>query len=610
MEDSNSDEWLPPGWTVEVRVRKNGQRDKYYFAPLGGLKLKSRVEVFRHLDYSQNKVSIKKISDNVVVKEVIAEGLPPGWVKKTRITTKEDTIRKDSYYIDPVSGYAFRSLKDVDRYLESDEIGRNTFKPKDGSDLMSKPDKFSSAGVTSNPTSSVSMGLSSDMDLIANDHQIPKPAFSGEHMPTHVPISEHISSRCVADTKFISSVLSQAEGSDQKEGPFVLAESNVVPICTDDAQERQLEENAQTKHGTEKARSYQHKRRKKEINLPRRASKRLAGIKVDPIPEIYTRSRARQVAAKQSGEEKSITNKAKSPNNSPSDAAKQINTIKGGLEECLNDGATNTPKSGQGKHFYGKLSTPEKPDEGIAEEHGSNHVTILESGEKIDGKLDYSLDYPLGELLTDPCIAFAIQTLTGVTFETSKNTRIPSELTNSDHPKTSAAAEGYDTRNIAALNMLDVDDKEGCNVFSPAENFAIRQQHADAGGPEIIGKSNVNNTGSSSGKTLDISWMDPCIEFAIKTLTGTAPLDSDLNPKNCLQQQQHSDMALSSVSLDNLCQTDHYSIQYFGTQKPMFKQQQSFVDPTLQQTRNAGIGNSAGARLPHRGDERRNFRQR
>ncbi|KAK7283655.1 hypothetical protein RIF29_13330 [Crotalaria pallida] len=64
MEDPNSDDWLPPGWTVEVRVRKNGKRDKYYIAPSSGLKLKSRVEVFRHLDHAQNKVSIQKISNN------------------------------------------------------------------------------------------------------------------------------------------------------------------------------------------------------------------------------------------------------------------------------------------------------------------------------------------------------------------------------------------------------------------------------------------------------------------------------------------------------------------------------------------------------------------
>lgn len=60
------------------------------------MKFNSRVEVFRHLDNAQNKVSIQRISDNVVVEKGIAEELPPGWMKKTRVTTKGDTIRRDS----------------------------------------------------------------------------------------------------------------------------------------------------------------------------------------------------------------------------------------------------------------------------------------------------------------------------------------------------------------------------------------------------------------------------------------------------------------------------------------------------------------------------------
>lgn len=33
------------------------------------------------------------------------------------------------FYIDPVSGYVFRSKKDVMRYLESGDIGKCAFKP-------------------------------------------------------------------------------------------------------------------------------------------------------------------------------------------------------------------------------------------------------------------------------------------------------------------------------------------------------------------------------------------------------------------------------------------------------------------------------------------------
>lgn len=35
------------------------------------------------------------------------------------------------YYTDPVSGYVFRSMKDVTRYLETGELGRLAFKPRE-----------------------------------------------------------------------------------------------------------------------------------------------------------------------------------------------------------------------------------------------------------------------------------------------------------------------------------------------------------------------------------------------------------------------------------------------------------------------------------------------
>ncbi|KAE9592594.1 hypothetical protein Lalb_Chr19g0130921 [Lupinus albus] len=459
--------------------------------------------------------------------------------------------------------------------------------------------------------------------MIADEQQIPNPACSEEHMPMHVPISEHVSSQSVAATKLTHSVLSLAEGSDQKQGLVVLDETNVVPSCTDDVQKRQLQENAQTKNGTEKAQNCQRKRHKKEINLPRRASKRLAGIKVDPVLELQTRGRLRRVTVKQSCEGETTTNEDKSPNSLPNGAAKQINTLEGGSEKCLYDSAANTPKSGS-KHFYGKLPTSEKLHEKTVEECVSNedeecfpflprekhatmteNVRILENGDKVNGKLDYSLDCPLGELLTDPCIAFAIQTLTGVTFETSNRSQISPELKNIEHPETFLAAEGHGTKNIkGSQNMCDDVEKEGCVVFP---SHAIPQEHAS--NPEVDDKTKENNnTGSSSEKTLDISpsWMDPCIEFAIKTLT--TPLDSDQNPKNYLQQQQHSDMASASVNLSNLNQNDYYSSQYFGTQRSMFKK--SFDDPTLQHIRNVGIGNSAGTILPHCGEDKRKIWQR
>ncbi|XP_027923245.1 methyl-CpG-binding domain-containing protein 13 isoform X1 [Vigna unguiculata] len=568
MEMSDSDDQLPPGWTVEVRVRKNGRRDKYYILPSTGLKFKSKVEVFRHLDNASNKVSIQKISPNVVVEKASAEGLPPGWVKKTRIATKGDTVRRDTYYIDPVSGYTFHSTEDAYHYLESGEIRKNTLKPKDGdnSETNLKDDK--SPSVTMKPTLSISMAQSSNLDMLANYQQSPRSASSGEHM--HVPNSKFISNHGMMVD----------ENLDQKEVKVDFVESASFSGCTDkDTQEKQLQESSETKQGTEKVQAKHHRRRnkhKKQINLPRRSSKRLAGIKLDPVPELKTRNRTRRAAVKQSSEEKTITNMDKS-------------------SSSLHDGLAKQQLSGKDKECF-TLSPPD--NNGTVEEC----MRVTEDGDKVDANLDYSLDFPLKELLTDPCIAFAIQTLTGLTFETSKNSQT-SELKDIQHSEISAASdnEGQGKKNNV-----------GNNVISSPVRLATPQEHAgdNAAKTDMKAKNAENeNASPSSEKTLDMSWMDPCIEFAIKTLTDSIPLESDPNPKNCLQQQlssssnQHSERTMSNVSLNNTYQTDYYCSQYFGSQKPMFKQ--SFVDPSLKHTRNIGIGNSAGARLSHCGEGNR-----
>ncbi|KAK4283165.1 hypothetical protein QN277_000149 [Acacia crassicarpa] len=580
MADPNSDDRLPPGWTVEVKVRKNGRRDK------------------------------------VVIEKGVAEGLPEGWIKKTRVTKKSSTIRRDSYYIDPVSGYVFRSIKDAVRYIESGEIGRNAFKPKDkGSrDIDMKDDVFSSAGVAKKPKLSVGrvtrrtvMDQGANLDRIVNDQKTPKTACTGESMP----LPEH-NSRAMG-IELTSLLPSQAECSDEKEGEVGLGESNLSPSCADGVvPEKQLPESLQTKHATEKVQKSQGKsKRKKAINLPRRASKRLAGIQVDPVPELITR---RRNAAKNSSEV-ALTNDDKSSGSFPEEETKQlIEQVNGARTKRKPQSLMNTmesPKLNQSRNSSGNLCAPEKLPEKTIEEPKSekdqecysfsplgNTVTVKEQVKDREGgaKFDYSLDLPLGELLSDPCIAFAIQTLTEGTFETSKNTQISSELSDGKHSETSAFVKGGD-RNIIGQNVSDW--KQGCNVSSPPKDLVA--EHA----------------GSTSESPFGISWMDPCIEFAVKTLTGNVPMEYDPSGENCLQQQLDnsnnqglSEVALSGNSLNSLYPTDYYCSQYLGTQNPVFKQQ-SFLDAALPNARSGSMGNSAGARLhQYGGEDRRNGCQR
>ncbi|XP_023532849.1 methyl-CpG-binding domain-containing protein 13-like isoform X1 [Cucurbita pepo subsp. pepo] len=140
-------EWLPAGWKVESRTRMSGSNVggvyKCYIDPVTGNRFYSKPEVFRYLRTVKNKVCTlkerktsngKKSRTHVVIEHYKDEDLPPGWIKEIKIREKADGIRKDPFYIDPKSGYVFRSKKDVLRYLETGEISRHAFKPKEGVD--------------------------------------------------------------------------------------------------------------------------------------------------------------------------------------------------------------------------------------------------------------------------------------------------------------------------------------------------------------------------------------------------------------------------------------------------------------------------------------------
>ncbi|RLN05043.1 methyl-CpG-binding domain-containing protein 13-like [Panicum miliaceum] len=61
------------------------------------------------------------------------DGLPDGWRREWR--PRKIGSFQDPFYIDPVSGYEFRSLKDVHRYLETGDINQCAMKPKKGSTI-------------------------------------------------------------------------------------------------------------------------------------------------------------------------------------------------------------------------------------------------------------------------------------------------------------------------------------------------------------------------------------------------------------------------------------------------------------------------------------------
>ncbi|CAI9302415.1 unnamed protein product [Lactuca saligna] len=68
--------------------------------------------------------------DKLVVKKGEEEELPPGWKVEVKTRTGVNGIKKDRYYTDPATGYVFRSLVDVHRYLKTGDVGPRAKKPK------------------------------------------------------------------------------------------------------------------------------------------------------------------------------------------------------------------------------------------------------------------------------------------------------------------------------------------------------------------------------------------------------------------------------------------------------------------------------------------------
>ncbi|KAL1364461.1 uncharacterized protein [Arachis hypogaea] len=145
-------EWLPDGWTVDIRTRKTGSLTgsgyKCYIEPLNGYTFYSKPAVLRYLEPKDSTCIPKKKKAKspatgspsiVAIEKSIAEDLPPGWIKEVTIRKNHNGIRKDPVYKDPVSGHAFRSKRDVQRYLASGYIRPSRKRIQDGDKLTPSP---------------------------------------------------------------------------------------------------------------------------------------------------------------------------------------------------------------------------------------------------------------------------------------------------------------------------------------------------------------------------------------------------------------------------------------------------------------------------------------
>ncbi|KAL0299502.1 UNVERIFIED_CONTAM: Methyl-CpG-binding domain-containing protein 13 [Sesamum radiatum] len=596
-------DWLPVGWRVSVKARSCGRKDKYYVNPSNGLKFYSKPEVLRYLKYSAKGRKPRALNNKVEIRKTVADKLPPGWIKEIRTTKKGAKTRRDPYYIDPVTGRYFRSMQEVFRYLESKDSGKAESKPDSkghiSGELGDHPQSSSAEAkrqrsmdkkaeknlsghesvksgvkladalkpaalnIINTPEEdnhlerkeeddSLAIELSDKLQLVYRvkqhadrmaeikklaDNKVDKSADgdgdskSGSQvgaekkvdmpeanvaeqlkrnfdstagsLPNMLPLvnrKEDVKygrrqSKRLADSKLKDNISNQSVES----GSEGAGKKNVDTPVTNGFEHKEKENGTMDEEQEHESLACQNKRKnsnsKWTSDLPRRASKRLARVEVDPSLELKTSDKAGAEAAL-SGEPEVKTSKSvvkAGPSDEPN-----IDTT-GKFDRC------NNPKQ-----LPSKCKTENPTDHEQKEPVIQRNLSSLKDHKDVgvdckeENKDEKHLDSALKDLLMDPCIEFAVKTLTGA---------IPIE------------------------DVKKLSDSPVSSLASP----------------------NQTSSSSSMVPSGDI-WADPCFEFAVKMLTSETPAEDGSQWRVSFQQPLSSSgagvcnsLTVPELRLDNVC---------------------------------------------------------
>ncbi|KAI4315389.1 hypothetical protein L6164_028204 [Bauhinia variegata] len=574
-------EWLPAGWTVDVRTRKSGahmgSEYKCYIEPSNGHRFYSKPEVLRYLETLKgNSCTSKKEKrctnlyspSKDVVQTTTVEDLPPGWMKEVRVR-KGNGNRKDPYYIDPDSGYVFRSKKDALRYLESGDVSTCIFKPYKRE--MQDEDMFTAS----------STAKKQKLTQSATRRQL----FVGKEISdkSSSELPDAVSSKSMADMKVSAEMSDEIvlnmhpQGDVASDPPEMSEKSNPAEVQEKDCIVNE-EENGNIKNHSNPSIS----RNNKELSVHHRFSKRLAGI--GPIEVAGTVGQEQPLQAPNRYLRKSRrTTNADFANKS----SQQVNVVSE-LEHVQNASCMNMPMLGE------SLSKSDKPseDQGVSREQHQ-----LET-EKIDDKKPEQLHLSLSQYSSSPGVNVAMKTIitgespvldnphTGQSLASEasalkgnklhmskigktgaqkihahsnkssnkKDQHIPRraskrlagfepELMNnsmySEKPPEYKSRKSKNEVNTVARQSedganKDLADHDPANVSPLINGESSRKSRKSPNLPDITDKQ-VEKAGDDeiydeiSASPLSFafhySWSDPCLEFAIKTLTGVLPIE-------------------------------------------------------------------------------------
>ncbi|CAM0907856.1 unnamed protein product [Alopecurus aequalis] len=129
-------EWLPKGWLIEIRAggEKMDKMFKFYVYPALEVRVFTKEDVLLYVkemkitECDTDGQCDTDSRDNILAEvEFNPSPFPRGWVKELVYRKTKDGIRKDPYYMDPVSHYVFRTKKAALRFLGTGKVTNRQF---------------------------------------------------------------------------------------------------------------------------------------------------------------------------------------------------------------------------------------------------------------------------------------------------------------------------------------------------------------------------------------------------------------------------------------------------------------------------------------------------
>ncbi|KAJ0048730.1 hypothetical protein Pint_16094 [Pistacia integerrima] len=496
-------DWLPDGWVVDLKTRKSGvligRPYKIYTDPLTGCKFFSKPEVLRYLESakrkncsskrketcnlesakrkscsskrketcnlesarrrscsSKQKETRKKMcsASKVVVEKSTVDDLPPGWIKETKIRKNAFGVRRDPYYTDPVSGYVFRSKKDVFRYLETGEISRHAFKPakRDAHDLEALPSPAAERQKLEHPATrrrlfpvkESSEACSSALPEVEALKKRQGNRVSAETGLAGAATAEIFPEKMVTEkgseakktSSFGYSVLSKPKVSKGNQGNMTFADNGPVSTpATDTLQgKNSLECGIECGSGIYLKNSNKSED-KKRLNLPRRSSKRLAGHEPELVVDNVSIERVCKKKTAESCKSEAISAADLASNGLAAEVSKKLNAGPViDMADCVSS-EVDIPSNEEQSHKI--KPSRNKPIPG-------QQMHKMKSAASNDGKSEPHLSFPFGDSYLDPCLEFAFKTLTG---------EIPVDGIPDNIPVSTPAADILQGKSLQQTNM-------------------------------------------------------------------------------------------------------------------------------------------------------------